>query len=81
MARIDTVTSIETPQSSPKGWVQHFIEELIADIAITAAIAWGLVLLGEPLTHVLRSPLFIVLTIASLGHLADKKWRRATSES
>lgn len=54
-------------------------EELTIDIVVTVAIVWGLVLLGEPLAHVLTSPLFIVLTIGGVGHLAYKGYRRETS--
>ncbi len=46
---------------------------------ITTIIVWGLVLLGEPLLHVLRSPLFIILTAAGLIHLGAKVHRHDPS--
>jgi hypothetical protein len=52
-----------------------FIGELFVDVAITVVIVWGLVLLGEPLSHVLTSPLFIVLTLGGLIHLTVKALR------
>jgi len=38
-----------------------------------------LVLLGEPLHHVMRSPLFIILTVAGLAHLTAKAHRHEPS--
>ncbi len=55
--------------------VKRFICELTVDSVTTAAIVWGLVLLGEPLAHVLTSPLFIVLTTAGLARLGQKTFR------
>lgn len=60
------------PAESSKTRFEYVIEELIVDVLITVAIVWGLVALGEPLLHVLTSPLFIILTVAGLGHLTFK---------
>lgn len=65
-----------TAEPDPNFRLGVFTEELIVDVAVTAAIVWGLVLLGEPLGHVLRSPLFIILTVAGLTHLTVKAVRR-----
>ncbi|MCP3934819.1 MAG: hypothetical protein GY708_05535 [Actinomycetia bacterium] len=59
--------------------LQVFSEEFLADVVITTIIVWGLVLLGEPLLHVLRSPLFIILTAAGLIHLGAKVHRHDPS--
>ncbi len=59
----------------PEGRVMRFMGELAVDAVITAAIVWGLVLAGEPLVHVLSSPLFVVLTGAGLIHLVRKTFR------
>ncbi len=55
-----------------------FIEDLSVDLTITIAIVGTLVLFGEPLGEVIASPLFILLTAASLGHLAHKVARTVT---
>ncbi len=66
---------VSTDTCSPKGRGEVFLEELIVDVFITAAIVWGLVLLGEPLVHVLTSPLFVILTLGGLAHLTFKALR------
>ena len=71
----ETAILKSTKTTSPKGRAERFIEELIVDILITAAIVWGLVLLGEPLTHVLTSPLLIILTGGGLIRLVYKTVR------
>lgn len=55
--------------------VAKFVEELLVDALITAAIVWGFVLLGEPLVHVLKSPIFIALTVGGLARLIYKTLR------
>lgn len=63
-------TSIGT--AGQKSRSEVFIEELIVDVLVTIAIVWFVVWLGEPLLHVLRSPLFITLTLGGLAHLTYK---------
>ncbi|MEZ5217281.1 MAG: hypothetical protein R2715_12060 [Ilumatobacteraceae bacterium] len=53
--------------SSPKNFA--------IDAVITAAIVWVFVLLGEPLSHVLTDPIFIVLTLGGLARLVHKTFR------
>lgn len=70
-----TEERISIQPTSPKSRGEVFIEKLIVDALITTAIAWGLVLLGEPVLHVLASPLFIILTLAGMAHLTFKALR------
>ena len=73
MTSTEERTSLESPGTKSRSDV--FFEELIVDVLVTAAIVWGLVLLGEPLLHVLTSPLFIILTLAGVAHLTLKALR------
>ncbi|MCP5024990.1 MAG: hypothetical protein GY929_01785 [Actinomycetia bacterium] len=73
MPPTEECTSIESAR--PKSSGEVFIEELIVDALITTAIVWGLVLLGEPLLHVLMSPVLIILTLAGVAHLTFKALR------
>ncbi len=69
-------TPITTATS--KSPLERFIEELVVDSVITVAIVWGLVLLGEPLHHILVSPVFIVLTALGIISLIGKTLRHNT---
>lgn len=55
--------------------VRFVLGELVVDALVTIAIVWVLVLLGEPLTAILTSPVFLVLVTASLAYLAWKAYR------
>lgn len=59
----------------PKSRAERFVEGLVLDVLITAAIVWGLVLVGEPLFDVSRSPLFIIFTGGGLIYLIHKTFR------
>lgn len=52
--------------------IMVFIEDASIDVIITIAIVWTLVLFGEPHGAIIASPLFIVLSAVSLGHLVHK---------
>lgn len=65
-----------TSAAGPKSRARRFVEELVLDVLITTAIVWGLVLIGEPLFDVFRSPLFIILTGGGLIYLIYKTFRR-----
>ncbi len=64
-----------TTTAKSKSPLEHFVGELAVDIVITVAIVWGLVLLGEPLHHILVSPVFIVLTALGIIGLIGKTLR------
>ncbi len=61
----------------PRSRLGVLIEGLVADVAITAVIVWGFVLLGEPLRDVLTSRIFIVLTVGGLIRLVYRTARFA----
>lgn len=52
-----------------KSRLRVFIEELIVDALITAAIVWAFVLLGTPLVDIITGPIFIVLVTGGLVYL------------
>lgn len=71
-----TTTVFDRPDvDNEHGRVAKFVEELLVDAVITAAIVWAFVLLGDSFLHVLTSPIFIVLTVGGLARLVYKTLR------
>ena len=72
------------PMASPKRTASRariVLQELAVDALVTAAILWVLVLLGEPLTAIITSPLFIVLMAGSLAYIAWKAYRHKPADA
>lgn len=70
-----TIVSGQPDVDNEHNRVAKFVEELLVDAVITAAIVWVFVLLGDSLVHVLTSPIFIVLTLGGLARLVYKTLR------